>query len=164
MPESPEISYQSIKRRAPEPLEEAVEKAVVDMLAFNLRAYSLQEVAVTRADVGTDLELPAVVVRAIRVRESIPAGDVYEMNVRVSAMTLMDKLNDTDPSPEEYTDRLWSALVAVLEDPQLFAVLSGSRSSVRWHGLTRQGTVETARQDRHAERTITFSVHVSRLA
>jgi hypothetical protein len=55
-------------------------------------------------------------------------------------------------------------LVAVLEDPQLFAVLSGSRSSVRWHGLTRQGTVETARQDRHAERTITFSVHVSRLA
>lgn len=164
MPESPPLSYQTLIRRAPEPLEEAVEKAVVDMLAFNLRAYSLQEVAMTRADVGTDLELPAVVVRSNRVRESIPAGDVYEIKVTISAMTLMDKLNDSDPSPEEYTDRLWSALVAVLEDPQLFAVLSGSRSSVRWHGLLRQEAMEFSREDRHAIRSLSFSVHVSRLA
>lgn len=145
-------------------MEEAVEKAVADMLAFNLRAYDLQEVTVTRADVGTDLELPAVVVRSNRVRESIPAGDVYEIKVTISAMTLMDKLNDSDPSPEEYTDRLWSALVAVLEDPQLFAVLSGSRSSVRWHGLLRQEAMEFSREDRHAIRSLSFSVHVSRLA
>jgi len=164
MPESPPLTYQTIKRRAPEPLEEAVEKAVADMLAFNLRAYDLQEVTVTRADVGTDLELPAVVVRSNRVRESIPAGDVYEIKVTISAMTLMDKLNDSDPSPEEYTDRLWSALVAVLEDPQLFAVLSGSRSSVRWHGLLRQEAMEFSREDRHAIRSLSFSVHVSRLA
>jgi len=164
MPESPSISYQSIKRRAPEPLEEAVERAVVDMLSFNLRAYDLSEVAVTRADVGTDLELPAVVVRAVRQRESIPAGDVYEMQVSVSAMTLMDKLNDSDPTPEEYTDRLWSALVAVLEDPQMLAVLSDSRNSVRWHGLVRGKAVTVAREDRHTARTIVFTVHVSRLA
>ena len=79
-------------------------------------------------------------------------------------MTLMDRLNDGDPSPEEYTDRLWSALVAVLEDPQLFAVLSDSRSAVRWHGLARQGGVENAREERHAIRTLRFTVHVSRLA
>lgn len=164
MAENVPSSYQRIKRRAPEPLEEAVEKAVVDMLAFNLRAYDLSEVAVTRADVGTDLELPAVVVRAVRQRESIPAGDVYEMQVTVSAMTLMDKLNDSDPSPEEYTDRLWSALVAVLEDPQMLTVLSDSRNAVRWHGLVRQGAVTVARDDRHTNRNISFTVHVSRLA
>lgn len=164
MPESPPLSYQTIQRRAPEPLEEAVEKAAADMIDFNLRAYGMPEVAVTRADVGTDLELPAVVVRASRVRESIPGGDVYELDVSVSAMTLMDKLNDTDPIPEEYTDRLWSALVAMIEDPQLFLVLSSSRASVRWHGLTRQAGVETSRQDRHAMRTMRFTVHVSRLA
>jgi hypothetical protein len=164
MPESPSISYQSIQRRAPEPLEEAVEKAVMDMLRFNLRAYGMPEVAVTRADVGTDLELPAVVIRATRLRESITAGDVYEMQVNVSAMMLMDKLNDGDPSPEEYADRFWSNLVAVLEDPQLFAVLADSRSAVRWHGLTRQAGVENSRVDRHAVRTLRFNVHVSRLA
>lgn len=164
MPESPPLTYQTIKRRAPEVLEEAVEKAVADMIDFNLRAYDLQEVTVTRADVGTDLELPAVVVRASRLRESIPAGDVYELQVNVSAMTLMDKLNDSDPSPEEYTDRLWSALVAILEDPQLFTVLSASRSSVRWHGVVRQGGMEFSRQERHAIRGINFAVHVSRLA
>lgn len=164
MPESPPLTYQTIRRRAPEPLEEAVEKAVADMIAFNLRVYELQEVTVTRADVGTDLELPAVVVRAARLRESIPAGDIYEMQVNVSAMTLMDKLNDSDLSPEEYTDRLWSALVAVLEDPQFFSVLSASRSSVRWHGVVRQGGMEFSRQERHAARGINFNVHVSRLA
>lgn len=164
MPESPPLSYQTLRRRAPEPLEEAVEKAVADMIAFNLRAYALQEVAVTRSDVGSDLVLPAVVVRAARLRESIPTGDVYELQVSVSAMTLMDKLNDSDPSPEEFTDRLWSALVAMLEDPQLLTVLSASRSSVRWHGLVRQGSMEFSRQDRHAIRTFPFNVHVSRLA
>ena len=164
MPESPPLTYQTIKRRAPEPLEEAVEKAVADMIDFNLRAYQLSEVNVTRADVGTDLELPAVVVRAARLRESIPTGDVYEVQVSVSAMTLMDKLNDSDPTPEEYTDRLWSNLVAVLEDPQLLLVLQDSRSSVTWHGLTRQSGMEFSRQDRHSVRALRFSVHVSRLA
>ena len=164
MPESSPLEYQSIQRRAPEPLEEAVEKAVVDMIDFNLRAYGCGEVNVTRADVGTNLELPAVVVRAARLRESIPTGDVYEVQVSVSAMTLMDKLNDSDPTPEEYTDRLWSNLVAILEDPQLLLVLQGSRSSVTWHGLTRQGGMEFSRQDRHSVRTLRFSVHVSRLA
>ena len=164
MPESPPLNYQTIQRRAPEPLEEAVEKAVADMIDFNLRAYQLSEVNVTRADVGTDLELPAVVVRAARLRESIPTGDVYEVQVAVSAMTLMDKLNDSDPSPEEYTDRLWSALVAMMEDPQLLLVLKDSRSSVTWHGLVRQSGMEFSRQDRHAVRGLRFNVHVSRLA
>lgn len=165
MPESPPLTYQTLRRRAPEPLEEAVEKAVRDLLAFNLRAYDgLDGLTVTRADVGTDLELPAVVVRAARLRESIPTGDVYELEVVVSAMTLMDKLNDTDPDPAEYTDRLWSALVAVLEDPQFFTVLSDSRSSVRWHGIVRNNAMEFSREDRHATRTLRFSVHVSRLA
>jgi hypothetical protein len=164
MPESPPLNYQTIQRRAPEPLEEAVEKAVADMIDFNLRAYQLSEVNVTRADVGTDLELPAVVVRAVRLRESIPTGDVYEVQVSVSAMTLMDKLNDSDPSPEEYTDRLWSALVAMMEDPQLLLVLKDSRSSVTFHGLVRQSGMEFSRQDRHAVRGLRFSVHVSRLA
>jgi hypothetical protein len=165
MPESPPLTYQTLRRRAPEPLEEAVEKAVRDLLAFNLRAYDgLDGLTVTRADVGTDLELPAVVVRAARLRESIPTGDVYELEVIVSAMTLMDKLNDTDPDPAEYTDRLWSALVAVLEDPQFFSVLSDSRSSVRWHGIVRNNAMEFSREDRHATRTLRFSVHVSRLA
>ena len=165
MPESPTLTYQTLRRRAPEPLEEAVEKAVRDLLAFNLRAYDgLDGLTVTRADVGTDLELPAVVVRAARLRESIPTGDVYELEVIVSAMTLMDKLNDTDPDPAEYTDRLWSALVAVLEDPQFFTVLSDSRSSVRWHGIVRNNAMEFSREDRHATRTLRFSVHVSRLA
>jgi hypothetical protein len=164
MPESPPLNYQTIQRRAPEPLEEAVEKAVADMINFNLRAYQLSEVNVTRADVGTDLELPAVVVRAARLRESIPTGDVYEVQVAVSAMTLMDKLNDSDPSPEEYTDRLWSALVAMMEDPQLLLVLKDSRSSVTFHGLVRQSGMEFSRQDRHAVRGLRFNVHVSRLA
>jgi hypothetical protein len=164
MPESPPLNYQTIQRRAPEPLEEAVEKTVADMIDFNLRAYQLSEVNVTRADVGTDLELPAVVVRAARLRESIPTGDVYEVQVAVSAMTLMDKLNDSDPSPEEYTDRLWSALVAMMEDPQLLLVLKDSRSSVTFHGLVRQSGMEFSRQDRHAVRGLRFNVHVSRLA
>jgi len=164
MPESPPLNYQTIQRRAPEPLEEAVEKAVADMIDFNLRAYQLSEVNVTRADVGTDLELPAVVVRAARLRESIPTGDVYEVQVAVSAMTLMDRLNDSDPSPEEYTDRLWSALVAMMEDPQLLLVLKDSRSSVTFHGLVRNSGMEFSRQDRHAVRGLRFSVHVSRLA
>lgn len=163
MPESPPLTYQTLVRRAPEPLEEAVEKAVADMLAFNLRAYELQQVSVTRSDVGTDLELPAVVVRASRLRESIPTGDVYEVRVNVSAMTLMDKLNHSDPAPEEFTDRLWSALVAVLEDPQMLTVLSASRSTVTWHGLVRQGAMEFSRQERHAVRSLSFAVHVSRL-
>ncbi len=141
-----------------------MEKAVADMIDFNLRAYQLSEVNVTRADVGTDLELPAVVVRAARLRESIPTGDVYEVQVAVSAMTLMDKLNDSDPSPEEYTDRLWSALVAMMEDPQLLLVLKDSRSSVTFHGLVRQSGMEFSRQDRHAVRGLRFNVHVSRLA
>lgn len=164
MPESPPLTYQSIRRRAPEPLEEAVEKAVTDLMAFNLRAYCLPNLSVTRADVGTDLELPAVVVRAARLRESIPTGDVYEMEVSVASLVLMDKLNDSDPEPEEYMDELWSAVVAVIEDPDFFLVLSHSRSSVRWHGIVRNNAVEFVREERHASRTMRFSVHVSRLA
>jgi hypothetical protein len=76
----------------------------------------------------------------------------------------MDKLNDSDPSPEEYTDRLWSALVAMMEDPQLLLVLKDSRSSVTFHGLVRQSGMEFSRQDRHAVRGLRFNVHVSRLA
>ena len=164
MPESPPLTYQTLRRRAPEPLEEAVEKAVTDLVAFNVRAYSgLGDLTVTRADVGTDLELPAVVVRASRLRESIPTGDVYEIEVAISAMTLMDKLNDSDGSPAEYTDQLWSALVAVVEDPSFFTVLADSRASVRWHGIVRQGAMEFSREERHAVRTIRFSVHASRL-
>lgn len=164
MPESPPLTYQTLVRRAPEPLEEAVETAVRDLMDFNLRAYSgLGSLTVTRADVGTDLELPAVVVRASRLRESIPTGDVYEIEVAVSAMTLMDRLNDGDPAPEEYTDRLWSAVVAVLEDPSFFVVLSDSRASVRWHGIVRQSGMDFSREERHATRTMRFSVHVSRL-
>jgi hypothetical protein len=164
MPESPPLTYQSIRRRAPEPLEEAVEKAVADLMEFNLRAYCLPNLSVTRADVGTDLELPAVVVRAARLRESIPTGDVYEMEVAVTSLVLMDRLNDSDPSPEEYMDELWSAVVAVIEDPNFFLVLSDSRNSVRWHGIVRNNAMEFGREDRHASRTLRFSVHVSRLA
>lgn len=163
MPESPPLTYRSIRRRAPEPLEEAVEKAVVDIVAFNLVAYCIPNVSVTRADVGSDLELPAVVVRANRLRESIPTGDVYEVGVTVSALTLMDRLNDSDPSPEETTDQLWSALVAVLEDPQFLIILQASRTSVTFHGLVRQGSLEFSRIERHAERTYPFNLHVSRL-
>jgi len=163
MPESPPLTYQSIRRRAPEPLEEAVEKAVADLMQFNLSSYCLTNLTVTRADVGTDLNLPAVVVRAVRLRESIPTGDVYEMEVAVSALTLMDKLNDSDPSPEEYTDELWSAIVAVIEDPQFFQVLADSRNSVRWHGIVRSNAMEFSRDERHVSRIIRFSVHVSRL-
>jgi hypothetical protein len=164
MPESPPLSYQTLIRRAPEPLEEAVEKAVRDLMDFNLRAYSgLDSLSVFRSDVGTDLDLPAVVVRASRLRESIPTGDVYEVEVTVSAMTLMDKLNDSDPTPEEYTDRLWSAVVAVLEDPSFLSVLADSRPSVRWHGLVRQSGVSFSREERHAVRTMSFNIHVSRL-
>lgn len=163
MPESPPLTYQTVRRRAPEPLEEAVEKAVSDLMEFNLRAYCLHNLTVTRADVGTDLELPAVVVRAARLRESIPTGDVYELEVAVSAMVLMDKLNDSDPSPEEYMDELWSAVVAVIEDPQFFLVLSDSRNSVRWHGIVRNNAMDFSREERHAVRTMRFSVHVSRL-
>lgn len=165
MPESPPLTYQTLARRAPEPLEEAVEKAVTDLLGFNLRAYSgFCDLTVTRADTGDDLELPSVVVRAARLRESIPTGDVYEVEVTISAMTLMDKLNDSDPDPAEFTDRLWSALVAVLEDPQFFSVLADSRASVRWHGIVRQSGMDFSREERHAIRTMRFNVHVSRLA
>jgi hypothetical protein len=163
MPESPPLTYQSVRRRAPEPLEEAVEKAVSDLMAFTLQAYNLADLSVTRADVGTDLELPAVVIRAARLRESIPTGDVYEVEVSVAAMVLMDKLNDCDGDPEEYMDELWSAVVAVIEDPQFFLVLSDSRNSVRWHGIVRNNAMEYAREERHAVRTMRFSVHVSRL-
>jgi hypothetical protein len=163
MPESPPLTYQSVRRRAPEPLEEAVEKAVADLMAFTLQAYNLSDLTVTRADVGTDLELPAVVVRAARLRESIPTGDVYEIEVSVAAMALMDKLNDCDGDPEEYMDELWSAVVAVIEDPQFFQVLSDSRNSVRWHGIVRNNAMEYSREERHAARTLRFSVHVSRL-
>jgi hypothetical protein len=164
MPESPPLNYQTIQRRAPEPLEEAVEKAVADMINFNLRAYQLSEVNVTRADVGTDLELPAVVVRAARLRESIPTGDVYEVEVTVSQLTLADQDEEQcDKAPQEFTDQLWSACVALIEDPQLLAVLQGSRASVTWHGLVRQGSMEFSRQERHAVRSYRFSVHVSRL-
>jgi hypothetical protein len=163
MPESPPLTYQSVRRRAPEPLEEAVEKAMTDLMGFTLQAYNLQNLTVTRADVSTDLELPAVVIRAARLRESIPTGDVYELEVSVASMVLMDKLNDCDPDPEEYMDQLWSAVVAVIEDPDFFTVLSHSRGSVRWHGIVRNNAMEFARQERHAVRTLTFSVHVSRL-
>lgn len=164
MSESPPLNYQTLVRRAPEPLEESVEKAVRDLLAFNLRTYSgFADLTVTRADTGDDLNLPAIIVRASRLRESIPTGDVYEIEVTVSALTLMDKLNDSDPDPEELTDRLWASLVAVLEDPQFFDVLSDSRRTVRWHGIVRQSAMEFSREDRHATRTLRFNVHVSRL-
>lgn len=163
MPESPPITYQSLRRRAPEPLEEAVEKAVTDLMRFNLRAYGLDGLTVTRADVGTDLELPAVVIRVARLRESIPTGDVYEMEVNVASLVLMDKLCDSDPDPEEYMDELWSAVIAVIEDPSFFEVLSHSRNTVRWHGIVRNYAMEYSRDERHASRSMRFSVHVSRL-
>jgi hypothetical protein len=77
MPSSVPLNYQSIKRRAPEPLEESVEKCVTDLFCFTLRAYGHGEVNVARSDSGDDLELPAVVIRAARLRESIPTHDVY---------------------------------------------------------------------------------------
>jgi len=164
MPESPPLTFQSDKPRAPEPLEEAVEKAVSDLLKFTLMAYcDLDEVTIARSDSGDDLELPAVVVRASRQRESIPAGDVYEMNVSIDVMSLMDKLEDADPTPQEFTDRLWSAVIILIEDPGFLTILSSSRSSVRWHGVVRSGSMESSRTERHATRTISFSVHVSRL-
>jgi hypothetical protein len=165
MPESVPLTYQSIKRRAPEPLEEAVEKCVVDVFAFALRGYcDMSAVSVTRADTGDDLIVPAVVVRAARLRESIPAHDVYEVQIGISIMSLMDKDDDVSPAtPQEFIDQLWAATVAIIEDPHLLDVLQTSRTSVTWHGLTRQGSMEFARQDRHAVRTYRFNVHVSRL-
>jgi hypothetical protein len=159
------LTYQSIKRRAPEPLEEAVEKCVVDVFAFALRGYcDMSAVTVTRADTGDDLIVPAVVVRSARLRESIPTGDVYEMQVAISIMSLMDKDEDVSPAtPQEFIDQLWAATVAIIEDPHLLDVLQTSRNSVTWHGLTRQGSMEFSRQDRHAVRTYRFNVHVSRL-
>lgn len=165
MPESVPLTYQTIKRRAPEPLEEAVEKCVRDVYDFALRGYcDMSAVTVTRADTGDDLVAPAVVVRAARIRESIPAGDVYEVEVSVSVMTLMDE--DTDISaaaPQEFTDNLWAAVIAIAEDPQMLAVLQDSRSSCTWHGLVRSGGMDYSRQERHAIRSYRFRVHVSRL-
>ena len=165
MPESVPLTYQSIKRRAPEPLEEAVEKCVTDVFAFSLRGYcDLANVTVTRADVSDDLILPAVVVRAARLRESIPAHDVYEVQVGITMMTLMDQDDDvTSNTPVEFNDELWAATVAVIEDPHLLDVLQTSRTSVTWHGLVRQGGMEFTRQERHSTRSYRFSVHVSRL-
>jgi hypothetical protein len=159
-------TFQSIKRRAPEPLEEAVETCVRDVFDFALRGYcDMSKVTVTRADTGEDLILPAVVVRAARLRESIPTGDVYEVQIAVSIMALMDRDDDQgNCPPQEFMDNLWSATVAIIEDPHLLDVLSSSRSSVTWHGLTRQSGMEFSRQDRHSVRTYRFSVHVSRLA
>jgi hypothetical protein len=164
MPESVPLNYQSIKRRAPEPLEESVEKCVTDLFCFTLRAYGHGEVNVARSDSGDDLELPAVVIRAARLRESIPTHDVYEVEVSVSLMSLMDKDEDISPAcPQEYIDQLWSVVVALIEDPQLLLLLQDSRSSVTWHGLVRQGSMEFSRQERHAVRSYRFSVHASRL-
>jgi hypothetical protein len=164
MPESVPLTYQSIKRRAPEPLEEAVEKCVRDVFDFTLRAYGHGNVNVVRSDSGDDLIVPAVVVRAARLRESIPTGDVYEVEVTVTLLSLMDQDDDVSPAaPQEYIDQLWAATTALIEDPELLAVLQGSRSSVTWHGLVRQGAMEFSRQERHASRAYRFSVHVSRL-
>jgi hypothetical protein len=165
MPESVPIDYQSIKRRAPEPLEEAVEKCVADTFSFTLRGYGMSGVLVARGDSGDDLELPAIVIRAARLRESIPTGDVYEVEVTVSQLTLADQDDEQcDKTGQEFADQLWSVCVALIEDPQLLSVLQGSRSSVTWHGLVRQGSMEFSRQERHAVRSYRFSVHVSRLA
>jgi hypothetical protein len=166
MAEAVPTPYQSIKRRAPEPLEEAVEKCVADIFSFALRGYcDMSAVTVTRADTGDDLLVPAVVVRAARLRESIPAHDVYEVQIGISIMSLMDKDDDVSPAtPQEFIDQLWAATVAIIEDPHLLDVLQTSRSSVTWHGLTRQGSMEFSRQERHAVRTYRFNVHVSRLA
>jgi hypothetical protein len=165
MPESVPLSYQSIKRRAPEPLEEAVEKCVADTFSFTLRGYGLGGVSVSRGDSGEDLELPAIVIRAARLRESIPTGDVYEVEVTVSQLTLADEDDEQcDKTGLEFADELWSACVALIEDPNLLSVLQGSRSTVTWHGLVRQGSMEFSRQERHAVRSYRFSVHVSRLA
>lgn len=164
MPESVPLSYQSIKRRAPEPLEEAVEKCVRDVFDFTLLAYGHGNVNVVRSDSGDDLIVPAVVIRAARLRESIPTGDVYEVEVTVTLLSLMDEDMDVSPDePQEYIDQLWAAITALIEDPQLLVILQDSRSAVTWHGLVRQGAMEFSRQERHADRTYRFSVHVSRL-
>jgi hypothetical protein len=166
MAETVPASYQSVKRRAPEPLEEAVEKCVVDVFAFALRGYcDMGAVNVTRADTGDDLLVPAVVVRAARLRESIPSHDVYEVQIGISVMSLMDQDDDVSrAAPQEFMDQLWAGTVAIIEDPHLLDVLQTSRSTVTWHGLTRGGAMEFSRQDRHAVRTYRFNVHVSRLA
>jgi hypothetical protein len=79
-------------------------------------------------------------------------------------MSLMDKDEDISPAcPQEYIDQLWSVVVALIEDPQLLLLLQDSRSSVTWHGLVRQGSMEFSRQERHAVRSYRFSVHASRL-
>jgi len=164
MSEPVPLTYQTVQQRAPEPLEEAVENCIADMFRFILRAYrNLANVVVTRADVSDDLIMPAIVIRAARLRESIPTGDVYEVQVAVSALTLMDVDDDTvTNTPAEYNDELWAAVVAVLEDPNLLDVLQQSRSSVFWFGVVRSGGMEHSRQDRHATRTMRFSVHVAR--
>lgn len=165
MPESVPIAYQAIKRRVPEPLEEAVEKCVSDLFEFTLREYGHPEVNVTRSDASDDLLLPCVVVRSARLRESIPSYDVYELEVVITLMTLMDQDADiSSAQPQEYMDRVWSVVVALIEDPQLLLLLKDSRSSVTWHGLTRQGGMDYSRQERHATRSYRFTVHVSRLA
>jgi hypothetical protein len=166
MSESVPLTYQTIQRRAPEPLEEAVEKCVADIFAFALRGYAdLANVVVTRADVSDDLILPAVVVRAARLRESLPSHDVYEVQVAVTMLSLMDRDDDVATNtPVEFNDELWAATVAIIEDPHLLDVLQTSRSTVTFHGLVRQGGMEFTRQERHSTRTFRFSVHVSRLA
>lgn len=164
MPESVPLTYQSIKRRAPEPLEEAVEKCVRDVFDFTLRAYNYSNVPVVRSDTGDDLLVPAIVVRAARLRESIPTGDVYEVEVGITLLSLADEdAEASHDSAQEFIDELWAATTSLIEDPELLAVLQGSRSSVTWHGLVRQGAMEFSRQERHASRAYRFSVHVSRL-
>lgn len=164
MPESVPLIYQTIKRRAPEPLEEAVEKCVRDIFDFTLRGYGHSEVNVVRSDSGDDLIVPAIVVRAARLRESIPTGDVYEVEVAVTLLSLMDQDEEQgNLAPQEYIDQLWAACVALIEDPQLLALLQASRTAVTWHGLVRQSGMEFSRQERHAARSYRFSVHVSRL-
>tara|TARA_R110000772_G_scaffold11210_4_gene35229 strand:+ start:2640 stop:3140 length:501 start_codon:yes stop_codon:yes gene_type:complete len=166
MPESVPLRSQELKVRAPEPLEEAVEKCVRDIFIWSLRSYpQFGSINVTRADVDSDLIIPAIVIRATRIRESIPTGDVYEMDVSVTCLTLMDQDDDVTPAtPAEFTDDLWAAVVALVEDPNFLTILQASRSSVRWHGIVRQGAMTANRMERHAERQYSFSLHVSRLA
>jgi hypothetical protein len=105
--------------------------------------------AVTQGTVGSDIE---------------EGGFLPSRDIAISIMSLMDRDDDVaNCPPQEFMDQLWAATVAIIEDPHLLDVLQTSRSTVTWHGLSRQGSMEFSRQDRHAVRTYRFNVHVSRL-
>ncbi len=136
-----------------------LEKALTDAVILVLQQELDSSLVVTASENFESVQLPAVFVKATRIRESIVNSAIYEFQVSITLLVQAD-----DATPQDL-ESYWAQVLCVSHDVfGLRALLNGIRPQyMSVFGILRDGPVDMATNERHFSRTVTITMHAGLL-